>query len=129
VKKLGYQKVIEAQSKMVSYLQARVAKLEREKADLEKLLFGNLTEQTVSYRKLKGKFTALEQPVLELIIKLCNRYKRAVSYDEITRSPEARRIKAKSTTIMRRIRKLKEDGDLTSPKPGYFYPNVKKESL
>lgn len=120
--------LIKEQGRLVTFYRAENEKLRKENTELKACLRKDLTQQTVAYREIEDKLDALEKPILDVFLTQCKKLERALSYDEALRfarnSPHPALKTAKTETITRRIRRLKEKGLLTSPKPGYFYPNI-----
>lgn len=114
----------------ISFLRARVAKLEEENALLKAALTGQVVEAEKKYADLIEEFDKVAKLIYKTIVYLVKVYKRPVTYDEIIRCFRARYsfIDVKTETITRRIRELKEQGFLRSPKQGYFIPLLSEES-
>lgn len=110
----------------INFLERRNAELERENAELRRALRRDLAEQTVAYREIESRLDALEKPILKLVLERCRSLQRPISYEEIIKSFRAHypMVKAKTETITRRVRKLKEKHLLVSPSRGKFYPAI-----
>jgi len=121
-------RIIESQGRLIGFLQRENEHYKKENAELKACLRKDLTQQTVAYREIEDKLDALEKPILDVFLTQCKKLERALSYDEALRfarnSPHPALKIAKTETITRRIRRLKEKGLLTSPKPGTFFPNI-----
>ena len=125
--------LVSQQASTIRFLQKRVAKLEAENEMLKRALMRDLDSQTVSYREIKDQLDRLSKPILEIVLDLCKRLKRPVHADEVVNaSMNSSRFpwmkKVKHETITRRLRELRSKGLLTSPKRGYFYPNIPKST-
>jgi len=121
-------RLVNQQADTIKFLQRRVERLEREVTLLRKALLKDLEEQTVNYREIQDRLDRLEKPILKVVLDLCRRLGRPVTYDEIIRACRVSRLfflrDVKTETITRRVRRLKEKGLLRSPARGYFYPNI-----
>ena len=121
-------RLVNQQADTIKFLQRRVERLEREVTLLRKALLKDLEEQTVNYREIQDRLDRLEKPILKVVLDLCRRLGRPVTYDEIIRACRVSRLfflrDVKTETITRRVRRLKEKGLLRSPARGYFYPNL-----
>jgi len=116
------------QAEYISFLQAKVARLEKENAVLKAALTRQTIEAEKSYRDLQEKFDRISKLVLDVVVNLVKVWKRPCSYDEIIRAFQARHPRlAKAETISRRVRELVTKGYLTSPERGKFVPVPKGE--
>jgi len=113
----------------ISFLQKRIAKLEEENLMLRKAIMREASDMEKTYQDIKDKLELLKATVLKAIINSIRVHQRPVNYEEIIKSFRTGFpfIKAKTQTIMRTVRKLREEGVVFSPKQGYFYIN--KEAL
>ena len=129
------QLIIGSQARLVEYLQneLNVVRAERDKLKervslLESVFIRKLNENEKTYRDLEASFNRLERLVYKTIKHECKIKKRPVTYDEILKAFFSRhpflKGKVKTETVTRRVRKLKEDGFIISPKTGYFCPKM-----
>ena len=130
--------VIGSQANLVDYLRHEldVVRAERDRlkervALLESVFVGKLRENEKTYRDLEASFSRLERLVYKTIRHECQVKRRPVTYDEILKAFFSRnpflKGKVKTETVTRRVRKLKEDGFIISPKTGYFCPKMEVE--
>jgi len=113
----------------IAFLRKRVENLEAENLMLRRAILRESAEMEKTYDEIKDRLDNLRATVIRAVIASIKANQRPVTYDEIIRAFRARYpfIKAKTETITRMVRKLKEEGILFSPKQGYFYIN--KEAL
>ena len=113
----------------ISFLQKRIAQLEKENLMLRRAIMREASDMEKTYQEIKDKLEPLKATVLKAIINSIRVHRRPVNYEEIVRSFRSKYpfIKAKTETITRMVRKLREEGVVFSPKQGYFYIN--KEAL
>jgi len=113
----------------IVFLQKEAEQLRMENAMLKRALLRETAETEVIYREIKDSLDKLKATILRAVINAIKIYERPVNYEEILRVFRTRFpfIRAKTETITRRLRQLREEGILFSPKQGYFYIN--KETL
>jgi len=113
----------------ISFLQKRIAQLEKENLMLRRAIMREASDMEKTYQDIKDRLDRLKSTVLKAIIISIRIHQRPVNYEEIIKSFRTNFpfIKAKTQTIMRTVRKLREEGVVFSPKQGYFYVN--KEAL
>ena len=115
----------------VNFLRKRVAQLEAENQLLKASLMQKIIDNEPSYRDLEKRFDRLSKLVFKTVKSLTLRFRRPVTNDEVIQAFRTRYpfIKAKAETITRRIRKLKEQNYLFSPKRGYYMPKLKEKEV
>jgi len=109
----------------IAFLHKQLDQLKMENAMLKRALLRETAEIEVTYNEIKDNLDKLKATILRAVINAIKIYRRPVNYEEILRVFRTRFpfIKAKTETITRRIRQLREEGILFSPKQGYFYIN------
>jgi len=127
LERIGVESVEE--ERYISFLQKRIAKLEKENLMLRRALLRETAEIDRTYQDIKDKLEPLKATVLKAVINSIRVHQRPVNYEEIIRSFRSGFpfIRAKTETITRMVRRLREEGILFSPKQGFFYVN--KEAL
>ena len=125
--------VIGCQADLVNHLyhELDIVRAERDKlkervALLESAFVSRIRENELSYRDLERQFHKLEKAVFKAVKHACNVHRRPVTNEEIIKCFYSKypflRGKVKTETVTRRVRKLKEEGYLESPKRGYYQP-------
>jgi len=121
--------VIKSQAETISFLRRRVEHLERENAVLKASLARDVLEAEKSFRDIEPYIDRLSGLVFKVIVNLVKLRKAPVNYEQIVRAFRARHrsMDVKTQTIMRLVRRLKEEGLLHSPAKGLFTPIKKQE--
>ena len=115
------EKLIQTLRDTIKFLRTQLEKLQRENELLRNAVYQIADDFEPTYRQMQKRFKSLEKIILRIIIDLIKQFKRPVTYEDIIRAFRARYgIPAKTETITRTVRKLKEQGIIFSPKKGYF---------
>ncbi|RLI87545.1 MAG: hypothetical protein DRP01_01680 [Archaeoglobales archaeon] len=108
-----YMKIIDKQRQRIQLLEDTL----REKIDTS----------MIDYQELSKHLKGIEKLVYKTIITLCKRWGHPISYEQIVKGFRTMYpVEAKTETITRAVRKLKEQGLIFSPKRGLFFPTSLK---
>ena len=128
---LSRERFIEHLRHELEIVRAERDRLRERVALLESVFVDKLDKSAKSYRELESHFTRLERLVFKVVIHECRVKRRPVTNDEIIKAFFSRfpflRGKVKTETVTRRVRKLREDGYLVSPKRGFYHPKLEED--
>jgi len=80
------QRLVDRQGELISFYQKVVEKLRSENQYLKRMIRKDLTIEAVKYRELEPHFDQLKKVILKLVVDLCSKRLKPIHKDEILRA-------------------------------------------